>query len=88
MHVYRVMLHLNGLDPDIDFFATQAEMHQGAKKHHKDNWPKVQMDLLDIATDKEAIVALLNHQEPKDTKVLRSWDLSQRGGLEEVPVEV
>ena len=71
-----------------DTFSWAADFST-AKKYasiHK-NYPDIYVDLVDVPTDKKAMLQLLNTgNRSTEYAVKRSWELSPRGGLLEVPV--
>lgn len=69
------------------FAGTIAAAHKAAKSGHF-NKLDVQIDEVEVPTDKTGVLQLLTDDPAKmEFKVLRSWQLTARGGLEEVKGE-
>ncbi len=85
MHFYRVYSDSAASESMAwtgDF--TQAKKIAHTFKHVSDLY----VDLLDLPTDKKAIVDYLNGGAPNTDELprpLRSWMITSRGGLKEVP---
>ena len=78
MQIYRVSVEGSDL---VHFSKTRSMAHQVAKQNASAD-PII--DLLDIPTDATAVVAYLNGGKPREAKILRSWDLTPRGGLRDI----
>jgi hypothetical protein len=82
MQFYRIVRDVPGVNPD--YRGTQHDAHTHAKSLSSDFWNDVRIELVDIPTDKDSLITLLNGEAVQD-KVLRTWALTDRGGLREVP---
>jgi hypothetical protein len=71
----------------LNYHAVLKDAHVEAKKFPKDDWAFVFIELVEIPTDKAGVLALLRGIEHGNVRVMRSWELTSRGGLNEVPVE-
>lgn len=86
MHIYRV------LDSDTDtvlsFRDTLKSAHRRAKQESENDRDDVRIELINIPTDKIGILNLLAclvAQEMPEAEALRTWKLTARGGLKEIP---
>lgn len=68
----------NETDPNPGYDATRTEAHDRAKLQPESH--EVRIELVEIAVDKEALVAILNGEKPT-AKVIKTWTLTTRGGL-------
>lgn len=72
----------------LGFRHTLAHAHVAAKVVAEKSDPNVRGDLriqlVDIRTDKDAVIGYLNGDKPTDLLALRTWKLSNRGGLIEL----
>lgn len=81
--------HLTGGDPDdgdVDtWFATRDAAHQTAKEVRVP-YQSIRIDLHDIELNKDNILALLikTFKVERAGPPLRTWNLTQRGGLLEI----
>lgn len=80
MHFYR-LIDTAANDNVIDWFDTRDTAHERAKPLRLNL--DLRIELVDLPIDKDSVLALLR-EEPKFT-TLRTWSLSPRGGLVEVP---
>ena len=87
MNVYRVFDITPGEHPT--YCGTQAEAHSAAKGLDGSNYfPDQRIELVDVPTDKDSIIKLLNadpFNDPWPGTVLRTWRLGERGGMVECP---
>lgn len=69
------------------FWPNRIKAHEDAKKYMREMWPGVRIELVEVPTDKEAILGYLNDGagDSPGFKVLKTWALTDRGGLREVP---
>ena len=82
MRAYRIT-HDEHAD-SVFFCTTRNDAHQGAKtRFYRHHWPAVYVDLVEFPIDQKSICKLLNQQPPELT-VLRTWRLTNRGGLKEI----
>jgi hypothetical protein len=83
MHFYRI----NRFDGDSmsSWEGTLGEAHRGLKRHS--DMPEARIELFDIDTSKESLLQLLNYADVDDLGLSaeRTWVLTPRGGLKEVP---
>jgi hypothetical protein len=93
MIFYRTILQHGALAPqDFSHHATLAEAHAAAKGYDKVNArPHVRVEMIDVDTNKAGVLSLLRgysvqdgSTEPGTVRVLRAWDLTDRGGLAEM----
>jgi hypothetical protein len=67
------------------WLGTRAEAAKYVKtEYHKYEWPDTYVDLVAIPTDRDSLIQLLNDGTPASYRVLRSWEVSARGGLKEI----
>lgn len=66
---------------NTDYYATLREAHRAAKNSFGRH--TVGIDELEIATDKQSLLGLLRYGESR-SEVIRSWELTDRGGLRKV----
>lgn len=87
MRFYRLSIEDEERDPV--FFCTFDAGKGALQGYHSDQFrrEKVFLDLVEYVTDQKSICAMLN-QRADDPKVLKSWALTNRGGVVEIPVEV
>lgn len=98
MQFYRTILQRGTLAPqDYSHHATLADAHTAAKGYDKINdRPHVRVELIDISTDKDGILQLLRGYSIQEgsvadgmatVRILRAWDISDRGGLVEMSAD-
>lgn len=63
------------------FECTLDEAHGYAKLTPKVSWSDIRIELGDIPTQKADVCAILNHEMLEKITALRTWRLTQRGGL-------
>ncbi len=80
MNIYRITVPL--YNPWYELTRADAAEHVKSK-YQKSAWPHIYVDLVSIPTNAESMRHMLNEGEPI-TKVLRSWEITQRGGLKEI----
>ena len=88
MHFYRTIRMDGDLYPAWE--ATLANAHEEARRFIKDGQDRneVRIELFDVPTGKEDILTLLNGGSAVDDLGLgaqRTWAITPRGGLKEVP---
>ncbi len=89
MHFYRVLYEgpADVSPSDWSHHGTQAQAHTAAKGYGDRDG--VRVELIDVQSDKAGILSLLQGYSPADScdnvKVLKTWKLTARGGLTEVP---
>lgn len=83
MHFYRTIRFDGDLSPRWD--ATLGEAHKTAKTLTVSD--ALRIELFDVWTDKDHLLDLLNGADAKDVAdgPLRTWMLTPRRGLKEVP---
>lgn len=89
MQIYRVFRD-EGRNSQDCYESTLKGAHLCAKEQYdKFTWPAVRIELFDMPVDKDSMVGLLNSaacgQLDLAENVLRTWALTDRGGLKEVP---
>lgn len=71
------------------YCGTLSDAHEDAKKHAPE--PVYRKDVLiqevEVATDKDGVLKLLNEHAPLIRNVGRTWGLTARGGLNEIIVD-
>ena len=73
-------------DQPISYHGDRGDAHEAAKAYAKTyGHHNAFIDLLDIPSDKAAILSLLNEVFPEPCTKLRSWCLTPRLGLKELP---
>lgn len=85
MKAYRVTGHFT--DEKDPYFATLKLAHDEAKDLKADSkWPlaEARIELVEFKTDQATLCMVLSGWDC-DKKVQRTWALTQRGGLKEVP---
>lgn len=85
MKAYRVTGHFT--DDKDPYFATLKLAHDEAKGLKANSkWPleDARIELVEFETDQATLCQILSG-EACITSVLRTWSLTQRGGLKEVP---
>jgi hypothetical protein len=90
MRFYRISLPPGYETPQGAFFATREDAHSALKERGISPTfsGDCYVDLLEISSDKDVVLALLNgYVEDARPKTLKTWRLTDRGGLKEVPVE-
>jgi hypothetical protein len=85
MLFYRTLLERSGLPVDITHTTTLAGAHTAAKGYAKRDLPDVRIELFDVPTDKDGVLGLLMGYSPDDYPPRRTWAITDRGGLREVP---
>jgi len=80
MQFYRITRYVGETDPG--WAATLSAAHDMLRKHP--TFQDARIELFDIPTDKEGVLALLSRAEGLTATVLRTWALTPRGGLKEV----
>lgn len=86
MNVYRILdtEDENNLSP-VCFRHTLKDAQEAAKTQYSDGAkPDVRIQLIEIQTSVQHLIAYLNGEKPEDPKVLRCWKLTPRGGLVEL----
>lgn len=82
MQFYRISETDCAVTPANRYEAKQADAHAYAKTLSTAKWNDVRIELVDVRVDQLGICQLLNHaDDEKDHKVLKTWKLTQRGGL-------
>lgn len=82
MQFYRISETDCAVTPANRYEAKQADAHTYAKGLSSAKWPDVRIELVDVGVDQGSICKLLNHADDEDAhKVLKTWKLTQRGGL-------
>jgi hypothetical protein len=88
MQFYRVYLQRPGGEREGNFHhGTMAEAHKEAKAFQKEDWRHVYVDLIDVPTDKQGVLNLLQRSYVEPFPALRTWELTTRGGLIDVAAE-
>ena len=88
MHFYRVLFEgpAGVSASDWSHHGVLLDAHNAAKGYAQRDC--VRIELIDVNTTKDGVLALLQGYSPADTydnvKVLRTWGLTPRGGLREV----
>lgn len=87
MQAYRVMQDVPGFEPTVVYCRSAAEARTVAKDLPRVYWPETRVELLEVPTDKGAIVSYLNGGGASifGAAVLKTWALTDRGALREVP---
>jgi hypothetical protein len=68
-------------DNEVLWCATRAEAQAAGKRVTPVYRPSVRIRLLNIGTDKEDVLHMLNAGVPGKAEQLRAWKLTARGGL-------
>lgn len=88
MHFYRVLYERPHAPQSRDHRATLADAHEVAKTYPAEYRKHVRVELVDIQIDKAGVLALLqaidNHEDGFAADPIRTWAVSDRGGLYEV----
>lgn len=87
MHFYRTLYEpAQAVAPvNTDHRATLAEAHTAAKGYAGWQRDYVRIELIDVPTDKAGVLALLQGHSLDDFQPVKTWKLTPRGGLREVP---
>lgn len=82
MNIYRI-----SRSPVCDFFyrGTLAEAHEVMRGFPKTNRDEARIELIDVEVDKEGVLKLLNQGDKAWHTLVRTWLITERGGLKEVP---
>lgn len=83
MHAY-CLININSEESVKDWLGTLQIAHEHAKVRFGIR-ESARIELVDIDTSKDGVLTLLNTGEPKTRGVMRTWALTSRGGLREVP---
>lgn len=78
MRVFRIQV-IDSEEP-YHYEGTQSAAHKYAKELPKHQWEQAKITELDVQTDKEGILALMN-DDPIITDTGPSFGLTKRGGL-------
>lgn len=90
MHFYRVL----DIDADpaqglVDWYPTMADAHRDAKRRFCTGHARsrCRIELVEIDTSKDGVLGLLRTGAPPcdSLPALRTWGLTDRGGLRELP---
>jgi hypothetical protein len=73
-----------GDDCKPEYRPTREEAHNAAKDFDKDIWDDVRIELIEYKTDQKTICEILSGWGCEE-KVLRTWAITERGGMKEVP---
>jgi hypothetical protein len=90
MKLYRIQVPV---DWPGCYYGTRDEAHHAIRDSERISnfmWTDCYIDLVEVGTTKEDIMTMLNKAwgiPGHDDTVLRSWRMTDRGGLKEVPVE-
>lgn len=88
MRSYRVFsgVRIDGERQVFFFFKDRAAAHEHAKNYPEPCWPQVLIHLVELPTDADAVHDYLNGRQPVslNVSILRTWCLTQRGGLHEL----
>lgn len=78
------LYYVNGPTARCSYEATREEAHRKLKAAPRRG--ECYIDLIEVDTDKAGVLAILNRDPDTNPfgKVLRSWDLTHRGGLREL----
>lgn len=90
MNFYRVVVFkASDADPktNLSYHATQSDAHAVAKTHGTNDWQTSVVELIEVPSDKDGVLKLLNGFTYESFSVRRNWELTTRGGLKEVPLE-
>lgn len=85
MNFYRIVDASVEPNTVLTYHATQADAHRDTKTYSKHRLPDLRIELVDVETDKGAIARIINGVDPSPGEVLRTWKLTPRGGMAEVP---
>jgi hypothetical protein len=83
MHIYVITMNSEDLNPR--YRGTVADAHDVMKTILKDLRTEARCELLDMLTDKASLIELLATGQPVLGPVLRTWVVTDRGGMKEVP---
>lgn len=82
MRAYRISVEG---DPDkVRFEANVRDAHRFVKNQWRAFMDQAFIDFVDIPTDKDNVMLLLNGAALPQLRILRSWTFTSRGGLHEV----
>lgn len=81
MQLYRVNTSVEARG--VKWEATRSDGHAALKMYPLDIYPDARLELVEVATDKENVTAIL--RGGGEFKVEKTWMLTSRGGLKEVP---
>jgi hypothetical protein len=85
VNFYRVLFDAPG-GLDYSHHATLLEAHRAAQGYPRALRYCVLIELIDVPTDKAGILELLRGYSPtEEFPARRSWELTPRGGLRELP---
>lgn len=87
MHFYRTLYERAGTPDSRAHHATLAEAHNDAKAFRVEDRSYVRVELIDIQIDKAGVLALLqaiDRREGIAADPIRTWAVSDRGGLYEI----
>jgi len=80
MNIYRISV----FNEEPWYELTRADAAKHVKQmYFRHQWPSIYVDLVSIPTNALSMRQLLNEGQPI-ANVLRSWEISARGGLKEV----
>lgn len=82
MQFYKVIGCTGPHQPNVCFCSKQSDAHVLAKED--DDRVNVRIELIEVPLDKDTVLQLLNDEE-LSLPALRTWRLTPRGGLVEVP---
>ena len=82
MKLYKV---IGDADRNAAYFPTKPEAHDHIKENvGKPLWSEVRVEHVEFATDQKSIASILSGWGVAET-VCRTWAVTPRGGLKEVP---
>lgn len=82
MHIYRISQFPTG---DFCYRGTLTEAHAEMKRFPANNRGEARIELIDVGIDKEGVLNVLNLGDKAFHPVLRTWLITERGGLKEIP---
>lgn len=84
MNFYRIVNVVTTPEEILMYCGNQSDAHNEAKAYGQWRWPNLRVELIDVDTDKSSITRLLNGVGPERRTALRTWILTERGGMVEV----
>jgi hypothetical protein len=85
MKIYRITRHEGDEAPYCERSLTLA--HENAKDRYR-GFPEARIELLNIKTDLESVIEMLNYGSKSGAWIqegpLRTWRLTDRGGIKEI----
>ena len=89
MIFYRVLFEASATVRDYSHHATLADAHHAAQGYPKDQRECVLVEQFEVRSDKGGILELLQGYDPfSDLPAAKRWELSARGGLREIAIEL